>query len=354
MLSSAVSGAGNGWGTLEVTEGTLNVDDLRFDATLTVGASAVLELAGSLDKGGLPVTIKGTLAGSGVLSGANGNATIAVTSTAKLMAPAKDETLTLAPGNAQTVSIAAGATVIVGEGTLCLANGYAKQREGSIRVALPEGVVLAKGEALPVLTVNAGAAPVAEDFSAPEGLSLYVEGSTLFVANLVAVDQPSEETETWSPAALRALSSAVGALSEGEGITRVATVKIVTRGGTVVSTSVKDGNAALACFTGIATAEVGADGTATVRVAYDFGIDAIAVDENRQGVVVTLRVQGPEGEDRADFAEGVQFTFVDPEGSPIEATPEEGAPSEIGKRLFRLSLPQDCEALTFSVRVSTP
>ena len=79
-LSSNVSGAGNGWGTLEVTEGTLNVGDLRFDATLRVGASATLELAGSLDKGGLPVTIEGTLAGSGVLSGANGNATIAVTS----------------------------------------------------------------------------------------------------------------------------------------------------------------------------------------------------------------------------------------------------------------------------------
>ena len=56
-LSSNVSGAGNGWGTLEVTEGTLNVGDLRFDATLRVGASATLELAGSLDKGGLPVTI---------------------------------------------------------------------------------------------------------------------------------------------------------------------------------------------------------------------------------------------------------------------------------------------------------
>ena len=93
-LSSNVSGAGNGWGTLEVTEGTLNVGDLRFDATLRVGASATLELAGSLDKGGLPMTIEGTLAGSGVLSGANGNATIAVTSTAKLMAPAKGETLT--------------------------------------------------------------------------------------------------------------------------------------------------------------------------------------------------------------------------------------------------------------------
>lgn len=354
MLSSDVSGAGNGWGTLEVTEGTLNVGDLRFDATLRVGASATLELAGSLNKGGLPVTIEGTLAGHGGLSGANGNATIAVTSTAKLMAPAKGETLTLSPGNAQSVSIAAGATVTVGEGTLCLANGYAKQGEGSICVALPEGVVLAKGEALPVLTVNAGMGPVVEDFSAPEGLSLYVEGGTLFVANLVAVDRPSGETETWSPAALRALSSAVGALPEGESITRVTTVEIVTRGGTAVSTSVTDGNAALACFSGIATAEAGADGTATVRVAYDFGIDAMVVDADRRGVVVTLRVQGPEGEDGADFAEGVQFTFMDAEETPLEATPLEGASLSAGERLFRLSLPQEGEKFAFRVRVSKP
>ena len=353
-LSSNVSGAGNGWGTLEVTEGTLNVGDLRFDATLRVGASATLELAGSLDKGGLPMTIEGTLAGSGVLSGANGNATIAVTSTAKLMAPAKGETLTLSPGSAQSVSIAAGTTVIVGEGTLCLENGYAKQGEGSICVALPEGVVLAKGEALPVLTVNAGMGPVVEDFSAPEGLSLYVEDGTLFVANLVAVDRPSGETETWSPAALRALSSAVGALPGGESITHVTTVEIVTRGGTVVSKRVADGNAALACFTGIATAEAGADGNATVRVIYDFGIDAMVVDEDGRGVVVTLRVQGPEGEDRADFAEGVQFTFMDAEETPLEATPLEGASLSAGERLFRLSLPQEGEKFAFRVRVSKP
>lgn len=353
-LSSDVSGAGNGWGTLEVTEGTLNVGDVSFDATLRVGASATLELAGSLNKGGLPVTIEGTLAGHGVLSGANGNATIAVTSTAKLMAPAKGETLTLSPGNAQSVSIAAGATVTVGEGTLCLANGYAKQGEGSICVALPEGVVLAKGEALPVLTVNAGMGPVVEDFSAPEGLSLYVEDGTLFVANLVAVDRPSGETETWSSAALRALSSAVGALPDGESVTRITSVEVATRGGTAVSTGVAEINAALACFSGIAMAEAGADGTATVRVAYDFGIDAMVVDADRRGVVVTLRVQGPEGEDGADFAEGVQFTFMDAEETPLEATPLEGASLSAGERLFHLSLPQEGEKFAFRVRVSKP
>ena len=221
-------------------------------------------------------------------------------------------------------------------------------------MALPEGVVLAKGEALPVLTVNAGMGPVVEDFSAPEGLSLYVEDGTLFVANLVAVDRPSGETETWSPAALRALSSAVGALPGGESITHVTTVEIVTRGGTVVSKRVADGNAALACFTGIATAEAGADGNATVRVIYDFGIDAMVVDEDGRGVVVTLRVQGPEGEDRADFAEGVQFTFMDAEETPLEATPLEGASLSAGERLFRLSLPQEGEKFAFRVRVSKP
>lgn len=303
-LSSNVSGVGNGWGTLEVAEGTLNVGDVRFDATLTVGASAVLELAGSLDKGGLPVTIDGTLAGSGVLSGANGNATIAVTSTAKLMAPAKGETLTLSPGNAQAVSIAADATIMVGEGTLCLANGYAKQGEGSIRVALPEGAALARGECRTVFTVEGGQAITLSDFVAPKGLTLAVDGSTLLIANWVTLPTVGG-SEPYSPAAASALSAATP-----EGVAAITSVTVKKKGGTETSTAVEDVNAALACFTGIVS--VTEQGEATVT--YDFGVSELSITPTGDGEVtgrITFKVQGAMDSSGANFAEGVIFAMMD-------------------------------------------
>lgn len=303
-LSSNVLGVGNGWGTLEVAEGTLNVGDVRFDATLRVGASAVLELAGSLDKGGLPVTIEGTLAGSGVLSGANGNATIAVTSTAKLMAPAKGETLTLSPGNAQAVSIAAGATIMVGEGSLCLANGYAKQGEGSIRVALPEGDALARGECRTVLTVGEGKSLTLSDFSAPKGLTLTVDGSSLLLANWVTLPTV-EGSEPYSPAAASALSAATP-----EGVAAITSVTVKTKDGTESSTAVADVNAALECFTGIVSVTNGGEAT----VAYDFGVANLSIttaDTLTTTLRITFKVQGAEGMSGAAFAEGIVFAVTD-------------------------------------------
>lgn len=303
MLSSDVSGAGNGWGTLKVENGTLTVGDVSFDATLAVGASAVLELAGSLDKGGLPVTIEGTLAGHGGLSGANGNATIAVTSTAKLMAPAKGETLTLSPGNAQSVSIAAGATVIVGEGTLCLPNGYAKTGDGAIAVALPEGDALARGECRTVLTVGEGKSLTLSDFSAPEGLTLTVDGSSLLLANWVTLPAVGEG-EAYSPAAASALSAATP-----EGVSAITSVTVKTKGGTESSTAVADVNAALECFTGVVS--VTDEGEATV--AYDFGVANLSITtaDAPATLRITFKVQGAEGTSGADFAKGIVFAVTD-------------------------------------------
>lgn len=357
-LSSNVSGAGNGWGTLEVTEGTLNVGDLRFDATLRVGASATLELAGSLDKGGLPVTIEGTLAGSGVLSGANGNATIAVTSTAKLMAPAKGETLTLSPGSAQSVSIAAGATVIVGEGTLCLANGYAKQGEGSIRVALPEGAALARGECRTVFTVEGGQAITLSDFVAPEGLTLAVDGSTLLIANWVTLPTVGG-SEPYSPAAASALSAATP-----EGVAAITSVTVKKKGGTETSTAVEDVNAALACFTGIVS--VTEQGEATVT--YDFGVSELSITPTGDGAMtgrITFKVQGAMDSSGANFAEGVIFAMMnaaDQIGETVLASTANGTletttetSNEAGERTFTFTftLPES-EVLLLRARVMTP
>lgn len=357
MLSSDVSGVGNGWGTLEVTEGTLNVvGDRRFDATLAVGASATLELAGSLNKGGLPVTIEGTLAGSGVLSGANGNATIAVTSTAKLMAPAKGETLTLSPGNAQSVSIAAGATVIVGEGTLCLANGYAKTGDGAIAVALPEGDALARGECRTVLTVGEGKSLTLSDFSAPEGLTLTVDGSSLLLANWVTLPAVGEG-EAYSPAAASALSAATP-----EGVSAITSVTVKTKGGTESSTDVADVNAALECFTGVVS--VTNEGEATV--AYDFGVANLSITtaDALATLRITFKVQGAEGTSGADFAKGIVFAVTDatPGGAAdtVLASTADGTLRAVedphgvaGERTFTCDLKTRTLQL-FRVRVQTP
>ena len=350
-LSSNVSGVGNGWGTLEVAEGTLNVGDVRFDATLRVGALAVLELAGSLDKGGLPVTIEGTLAGSGVLSGANGNATIAVTSTAKLMAPAKGKTLKLSPGNAQAVSIAAGATIMVGEGSLCLANGYAKQGEGSIRVALPEGEALARGECRTVFTVEGGQAITLSDFVAPEGLTLAVDGSTLLIANWVTLPTVGG-SEPYSPAAASAL-----------GVSAITSVTVKTKGGTESSTAVEDVNAALECFTGIVSVTNGGEAT----VAYDFGVANLSIttaDALTTTLRITFKVQGAEGTSGAAFAEGIVFAVTDatPGGAAdtvLASTANDTlqaveAPHGVaGERTFTCNLETRTLQL-FRVRVQTP
>ena len=356
-LSSNVSGAGNGWGTLEVAGGTLNVGDVRFDATLTVGASAVLELAGSLDKGGLPVTIDGTLAGSGVLSGANGNATIAVTSTAKLMAPAKGETLTLSPGSAQAVSIAADATIMVGEGTLCLANGYAKQGEGSIRVALPEGAALARGECRTVFTVEGGQAITLSDFVAPEGLTLAVDGSTLLIANWVTLPTVGG-SEPYSPAAASALSAATP-----EGVAAITSVTVKKKGGTETSTAVEDVNAALACFTGIVS--VTEQGEATVT--YDFGVSELSITPTGDGEVtgrITFKVQGAMDSSGANFAEGVIFAMMDAmdqTGETVLASTDDGtlkATTETfnvtGERTFTFTLLPESKVQLLRARVMTP
>ncbi len=360
LLKAAVSGVGNSWGTLSVAEGTLRAaDGLAIDATLTVGAGATFEMGGAVRKGGLPMTVEGTLAGHGTLSGSNNNATLTLAATATVVAPAAaGETLTLTPGGSRAVAIAAGATVVVGEGSLCLTNGYAKSGTGAIAVALPEGRVLARGEALPVLTSGA-AAPSVDDFAAPEGLTLYVEDDTLFVANVVAIDRPAEAEEAWSPAAALAITEAVGALPDGEAVGRVTEVRVETKGGASVAVGdVAAANAALACFTGIATATDNGDGTATVTVAYDFGVTGLTLEAGAENAVVTVRVQGAEGRE-AGFAEGVRFAFVDPQGTEIRAgdgaavediTSEGTAP---GTRTLRFPLPSS-ESVHFRARVFRP
>lgn len=339
-LTGAVTGVGNSWGTLNVAKGTLKTAlSGSLDATLTVAAGATLELTGNLGKGGLPATVNGRLIGHGKFFGGNSNATLTFGDTAKLVAPATlGETLEVAPGNAQAATLSAGATFVAGAGKLLLTNGYAKRGEGTFAIALPDGITLALGESLPVLTVGDGKTVDVADFAAPQGLTCYVEGQTLSVGNLIAVERPEGAAETpWAPTTLKTVSAAIHNLGEAAtAITRVTKVEVSTKGGTARSAEVAKVNDVLACFQGGAIATTTDDPiAATVTVHYEFGVSAIAYDPTDNTISITVRVQGAEAAP-ATFANGVTLELFAAEGDSTTLatiTPNPGT----NEATFRLS-----------------
>lgn len=305
-LKHSVSGRNDrSWGTLAVEAGQLTAAfDGRIDGPLTVSEGATFALAGKVAKGGFPVTVNGALTGAGSLTGGNASSTFALGSTAILSA-SPGKTLTLTPGDANALSIAAGATVLAtADGDLRLPNGYAKTGDGAIAVALPEGDALARGECRTVLTVGEGKSLTLSDFSAPEGLTLTVDGSSLLLANWVTLPAVGEG-EAYSPAAASALSAATP-----EGVSAITSVTVKTKRGAESSTDVADVNAALECFTGIVS--VTNRGEATV--AYDFGVANLSIttaDALATTLRITFKVQGAEGTSGADFADGIVFAVTD-------------------------------------------
>lgn len=293
------------WGTLAVEAGQLTAAfDGRIDGPLTVSKGATFALAGKVAKGGFPVTVNGALTGEGSLTGGNASSTFTLGSTAILSA-SPGKTLTLTPGDANALSIAAGATVLAtADGDLRLPKGYAKTGDGAIAVALPEGDALARGECRTVLTVGEGKSLTLSDFSAPEGLTLTVDGSSLLLANWVTLPAVGEGGEAYSPAAASALSAATP-----EGVSAITSVTVKTKGGTESSTDVADVNAALECFTGIVS--VTNEGEATV--AYDFGVANLSITtaDTLATLRITFKVQGAEGRSGADFADGIVFAVTD-------------------------------------------
>lgn len=353
-LKHSVSGRNDSsWGTLAVEAGQLTAAfDGRIDGPLTVSEGATFALAGTVAKGGFPVTVNGALTGAGSLTGGNASSTFALGSTAILSA-SPGKTLTLTPGDANALSIAAGATVLAtADGDLRLPNGYAKTGDGTIAVALPEGDALARGECRTVLTVGEGKSLTLSDFSAPKGLTLTVDGSTLLIANWVTLPTV-EGSEAYSPAAASALSAATP-----EGVSAITSVTVKTKGGTESSTAVADVNAALECFTGIVSVTNGGEAT----VAYDFGVANLSITtaDALATLRITFKVQGTSG---ADFAEGIVFAVTDatPEGagSVLASTADgnlkavEDSHRVAGERTFTCNLETRTLQL-FRVRVQTP
>lgn len=355
-LKHSVSGRNDSsWGTLAVEAGQLTAAfDGRIDGPLTVSEGATFALAGKVAKGGFPVTVNGALTGEGSLTGGNASSTFALGSTAILSA-SPGKTLTLTPGDANALSIAAGATVLAtADGDLRLPKGYAKTGDGAIAVALPEGDALARGECRTVLTVGEGKSLTLSDFSAPEGLTLTVDGSSLLLANWVTLPAVGEG-EAYSPAAASALSAATP-----EGVSAITSVTVKTKGGTESSTDVADVNAALECFTGIVS--VTNEGEATV--AYDFGVANLSITtaDALATLRITFKVQGAEGTSGADFAEGIVFAVTDatPGGAadPLASTADgslwavEDSHDVAGERTFTCVLETRTPQL-FRVRVQT-
>lgn len=356
-LKHSVSGRNDSsWGTLAVEAGQLTAAfDGRIDGPLTVSEGATFALAGKVAKGGFPVTVNGALTGEGSLTGGNASSTFTLGSTAILSA-SPGKTLTLTPGDANALSIAAGATVLAtADGDLRLPNGYAKTGDGAIAVALPEGDALARGECRTVLTVGEGKSLTLSDFSAPEGLTLTVDGSSLLLANWVTLPAVGEG-EAYSPAAASALSAATP-----EGVSAITSVTVKTKGGTESSTDVADVNAALECFTGIVS--VTNEGEATV--AYDFGVANLSITtaDALATLRITFKVQGAGGTSGADFAEGIVFAVTDatPEGAAdtVLASTDDGtlkavedSPGVAGERTFTCDLETRTLQL-FRVRVQT-
>ena len=358
-LKHSVSGRNDSsWGTLAVEAGQLTAAfDGRIDGPLTVSEGATFALAGTVAKGGFPVTVNGALTGAGSLTGGNAHSTFALGSTAILSA-SPGKTLTLTPGDANALSIAAGATVLAtADGDLRLPNGYAKTGDGAIAVALPEGDALARGECRTVLTVGEGKSLTLSDFSAPEGLTLAVDGSSLLLANWVTLPAVGEGEEAYSPAAASALSAATP-----EDVSAITSVTVKTKGGTESSKAVADVNAALECFTGIVS--VTNRGEATV--AYDFGVANLSITtaDALATLRITFKVQGAEDTSGADFAEGIVFAVTDatPGGAAdtVLASTADGTLRAVedshrvaGERTFTCNLETRTLQL-FRVRVQTP
>ena len=358
-LKHSVSGRNDSsWGTLAVEAGQLTAAfDGRIDGPLTVSDGATFALAGKVAKGGFPVTVNGALTGEGSLTGGNASSTFALGSTAILSA-SPGKTLTLTPGDANALSIAAGATVLAtADGDLRLPNGYAKTGDGAIAVALPEGDALARGECRTVLTVGEGKSLTLSDFSAPKGLTLTVDGSSLLLANWVTLPAVGEG-EAYSPAAASALSAATP-----EGVSAITSVTVKTKGGTESSTDVADVNAALECFTGVVSVTNGGEAT----VAYDFGVANLSIttaDALTTTLRITFKVQGAEGTSGADFADGIVFAVTDAtpgdaDDTVLASTADstlravEDSHDVAGERTFTCNLETRTLQL-FRVRVQTP
>jgi len=180
--------------------------------------------------------------------------------------------------------------------------------DGMVALVLPDGVTLAVGESLAVLSATGD---IDASIFAPsaEGLTCYVEGTTLYVANRVNIDTgddlPSEAVDK--------ITEAIREAAGGAAVTEVSEIAVTTAAG-VTAAPVAD---VLALFDGVIGIEVEGT-TATATVEYYFGVTGVTYDGSN--ITVRAEVRSSEGNDPA-FVDGVTVSLVDAEtGDPVALT----------------------------------
>ena len=337
----------NSWGTLDVAEGTLHAGGLEGETVhnmslaMTVEAGAKFTFSGNVSKGGMPITIYGSVTGTGSFYGGNNNGDIIFKSGSTLEAPQKGETLSMyvrVNNSGEGITLEGGANLHLHGGVIDLPYGYMKTGTGPINITFPVGAEVAKGEDYLFLTLGSGVTFTATDFALPEGHTLRQDGTNVYITNPFVIEKPTgaDEGAAWTPEATSAIVKAVQALeatTPDTSITRVTEVSVVTKGGTVTKTTMDDVEGVLALFTNVATAEAGdATNEAKVTVTYDFGIERLVVRKEivdgtaTPYVYICAKVKGPA--DTTDFAAD---TAVDVllEGTALADGVEEAQPADI-------------------------
>ncbi len=232
------------------------------------------------------------------------------------LAIASGKTLTVASGTTLNVRGALSGAGTV-SGALCLAEGASLDAaagmltvgsvtvaEGAtIPVALPADV--ASGTRLLAWTEGpAATAFVAEGLKPTARLAARADGLYYEEVAFGAVGSDAAAIDALSLEAQRILAETAFA---ADAVT-VAAVSGTTAGRPLTAAEI-DG--ALVCFEGALTA-VTEDGSATLTVAYDFGIAAMSYDPAADVLSVTARVQGPEGAAGVTFAPGVTLEVYVP------------------------------------------
>lgn len=211
----------------------------------------------------------------------------------------------LLSGAALDASAATAEACLTVNGTLSVAEG------AEIPVTLPAGV--ASGTKLVAWTTGPASAtfvaaeetplaPTARLVAKADGL--HYEEMSLGVAGSDGVG-----VATLSEGAQRQLAAAAFAAG-------AASVTEVTGTTAKRALTAAEIDAALTCFRLTPAVSVGEDGVATMTVAYDFGIAAMAYNPATGGLTVTARVQGAEGA-AAAFAEGVRVELYAAGDPPI-------------------------------------
>lgn len=251
-----------------------NGADVTF-GTLTDGTEASITLPEARTVGSLEITQNVyTFTGSGLT--ATGGVTVAADASATfasaLAAPALTIAGTLAFEADQApfaaVTFAGGGTFVANGHPLTCTGGVTRSGEGPITIAVPSATPFGLE---PTVVISGLGSLTAADFSAPSGYTLAVTEGALTLA-LTPPPKPEQaegadaDITAWTAEAVKVIRKLTGGIQP---TTVTATTKAGTKSLTAAETS-----AALALFEDIAT--VTEDG-ATVTVAYDFGIDWMAL-----------------------------------------------------------------------------